>query len=92
MENDPSEPNSREAFLMRLCGFKTVEELRKKMDEDPPAQEWTEDDKIAEMAYQQQLEEEEKFMERENLLWEIHEHWLPPLRLGSYRPAPKKGA
>jgi hypothetical protein len=92
MENDPREPNSREAYLMRLCRFKTVEELRKRIDEDPPVQEWTAEDEEARLAIEYQHEMEETFMERENLLWEINEHWLPPLRVTSYRPAPKKGA
>jgi hypothetical protein len=90
--DDSKEPNWHEAYLMRLCGFKTIEELRKRMEEDPPAQEWTEEDEIARLAHEQQLQEEERFMEREELLWEIHEHWLPPLRVISYRPAPNKGA
>lgn len=77
---------------MRLCRFKTVEELRNRMDEEPPVQEWTEEDEETRLAIEYQHEVEEKFTERENVLWEIEKHWLPPLRVLSYRPAPKKGA
>jgi len=77
---------------MRLCRFKTVEELRKRMDEESPVQGWTGDDEIARLALKHRLEKEERFLEREDFLWEIEKHWLPPQHTVYYRPPPKKGA
>jgi hypothetical protein len=76
---------------MRLCRFKTVEELRKRMDEEQAFQEWTGDDAIAKLALKQRLIEEERYLEQEDFLWEIEKHWLPPQK-APYYPPPRKGA
>lgn len=92
MGNDQSEANSRELFLMRLCQFKTVEDLRKQMDGEQLAKKWTGDDAIAGLALRQRLIEEERYLEREDFLWEIEKHWLPPQFTVDYRSPPKNGA